>query len=153
MADSKAHNIAYCGLYCKGCPILAGEISDLAGQLEKKLDEAEFARVAKGLAEFSRLIPSCAAFAHYEDFHKLLGVMKSEMRCTKYCKAGGGSGKCQIRKCCKKKELDGCWQCSDFETCEKLTVLEYVHEKRHINNLIILRDKGVASFLKGPKKW
>jgi hypothetical protein len=43
--------IAYCGLYCGDCPIYAGEIADLAKALLGKLDESDFQRIAKGLAE------------------------------------------------------------------------------------------------------
>ena len=150
---TQSHEIAYCGLYCKECPIFGCEMADLAQRLKDKLDGADFARVAKGLSELSRLIPEAASFRHYPAFHEVLGVMASQMRCTKCCKDGGGSDRCQIRICCVEKKLNGCWQCKTFETCQKLMFLDNVHQRRHIRNLAVIRDKGVEAFLKGPKEW
>lgn len=153
MPQDKAHEIAYCGLYCKDCPILGCEIADIAQRLKEKLDGADFARVAKGLSELSQFIPEAAALCQYPAFHKVLGVIASQARCEKCCKDGGGSGRCQIRICCVEKKFDGCWQCGEFETCPKLMFLDHVHQRRHVRNLAIIRDKGVEIFLKGPKEW
>ncbi|MGQ4914327.1 MAG: DUF3795 domain-containing protein, partial [Candidatus Asgardarchaeia archaeon] len=34
---------------------------------------------------------------------------------------------CKIRKCCQKDELEGCWECGEFETCKKLNFLSPNH--------------------------
>ena len=34
------------------------------------------------------------------------------------CKAGSGDEECEIRPCCAERQLDGCWQCTDFP-CDK----------------------------------
>ena len=76
-----------------------------------------------------------------------------KFRCRKGCRNGGGSPFCKIRKCALKKELEGCWICSDFETCKKLNFLEPVHGKAHINNLKNLKNKSKKEFLKGKRLW
>ena len=63
----------------------------------------------------------------------------------------GGTG--PPRKCARKKELEGCWQCAEFETCPKLEFLEANHGDAHLRNLRALKRKGPAAFLKGRHYW
>jgi hypothetical protein len=63
------------------------------------------------------------------------------LRCTKICKDGGGNPECHIRKCCVQKRIDGCWECDDFESCDKL-------KDQYINNIKIIKDKGFEGYLK-----
>jgi len=65
----------------------------------------------------------------------------------------GGSPFCNIRKCCQKKEIDGCWQCSEFEGCKKLDFLKPVHGDTHIKNLKTIKKKGKKEFVKGTTYW
>jgi hypothetical protein len=153
MLENKADDIAYCGLYCVDCPVLGCEIADLAGKLKEKLDRAAFGRVAAGLSQLSSMAPEMGAFRQYPAFYEVLSVLQSEMRCEKRCKSGGGSGSCSIRLCCTGKKIEGCWQCPEFEACDKLAMLRPVHEGRLINNLKIIRDRGVEAFIQGPKEW
>ena len=76
-----------------------------------------------------------------------------KFRCRKGCKNGGGSPFCKIRKCAQKKDLDGCWECADFESCKKLDFLRSVHGDAHIKNLRRIRKKGNEEFVKGKKQW
>ena len=55
--------------------------------------------------------------------------------------------------CAQKKDLEGCWQCVDFEGCKKLDFLVPVHGDAHMKNLRRLKRKGVDGFLKGKKLW
>ena len=76
-----------------------------------------------------------------------------KFRCRKTCKGGGGPPFCKMRKCCQKKGIDGCWQCDEFETCEKLDYLKPVHGDAHIKNLRILHKKGIDAFVGGKTYW
>jgi len=82
----------------------------------------------------------------------VLGAMV-KLRCHKACKGDGGPPFCKMRKCCQKKGIDGCWECADFEKCDKLDFLKSGHGDAHIKNLRKLKKAGVEGFLKGKKHW
>jgi hypothetical protein len=112
--------IGYCGLNCAECFSYKKTVSEAAKSLRREL------RTAK-LKDAWKDIPF---LGEYESFKKSLDGL-AMMRCTKGCRDGGGNPWCKIRKCGQKKELDGCWQCTDFETCTKL-VDRYVKEIKKI---------------------
>lgn len=138
--------IACCGLYCGDCINYKGEVADLARDLRKKLREAKFERVAQGLSKFFK------EFNDYEQCYAVLGAMV-RLRCKRACRGGGGPPACKIRNCCQKKNIQGCWECEEFETCGKLDFLRPVHEDAHIKNLRKIRKQGVESFLTGARYW
>ena len=49
--------------------------------------------------------------------------------------------------------MNGCWECNEFEKCEKLQFLNANHGVAHIKNLRILKKKGIEEFEKGEKYW
>jgi len=102
--------IAYCGLDCAECFAYKLTVSEAAKSLRREM------RTAK-LKETWQYIPF---LSDYEGFKKSLDGL-AKLRCTKQCRGGGGNPWCKIRICCRKKGLDGCWICADFETCGKLT--------------------------------
>lgn len=63
------------------------------------------------------------------------------LRCTKICKDGGGNPECTIRKCCLKKRIDGCWDCDNFESCDKL-------KDQYIHNIKQIKELGLDSYIK-----
>lgn len=138
--------IAFCGLYCKECPLGRSKIADLARDLRKELRQAKFEHIAKSIAKYF------PAFKDYDRCYEVLGSFV-RLRCRKICKEGGGPPFCKIRKCCQKKEIKGCWACREFETCKKLNFLRGGHGDAHIKNLRILNNKGVQKFLAGKKYW
>jgi hypothetical protein len=140
--------IAYCGLYCGDCHGHLGKIPDLARDLRKELRAAQYAKFAALLAEqgWGKI------FEHYDHCYELLGAMM-KFRCKIGCRQGGGPPYCKIRTCCQTKELEGCWQCEEFETCENLEFLRYVHGDAHLRNLRKLKQKGTAAFLTGKHYW
>jgi hypothetical protein len=103
-----------------------GKIADLARDLRKVLRQAKVDRVAE-------VIPF-KEFQHYKECYEVLGALV-RLRCKKVCQGGGGPPFCQVRKCCQQKGIDGCWECDEFETCEKLDFLKPVHGNAHIKNL------------------
>jgi len=136
--------VAYCGLYCGDCFNYKGEIADLARDLRKKLREEEFDRVAKGLSKYFW------EFKNYEVCYEVLGTMV-RLRCKRTCRGGGGSPSCKVRSCCQKKNIQGCWECEDFEACEKLDFLKPIHGEDHLDNLRKLKKQGIDSFVKGKR--
>ena len=138
--------IAYCGLYCGECINHKGEIADLARDLRKKLREAKFDRVSRGLSKYFK------EFNKYQECYEVLGAMV-RLRCKNACRSGGGPPFCKIRKCCQKKRYEGCWECEEFETCKKLEFLEPIHGDAHIKNLRKIKKQGIDKFLEGKKYW
>ena len=140
--------IAPCGLYCGECPAYQGNIADMARDLRKELRKARFDLTAASLSKMSFF----AAYKDYASCYEVLGAMV-RFRCKKACRNYGGNPFCNIRKCCQKKNIDGCWQCDKFETCKKLDFLCENHGSAHIKNLKILKKSGVEGFLQGKKHW
>lgn len=139
--------IAYCGLYCGDCFGYKQKIADLARDLRKELRQSKFTKTAESLSEVSFF----KAYKDYPQCYEVLGAMV-KLRC-KSCRSGGGPPFCKMRKCCQKKEIDGCWQCDDFETCPNLNFLKANHDDVHIKNLRILNKKGVDAFINGKRNW
>ena len=140
--------IAPCGLYCGECPAYEGTIPDMARDLRKELRKVHFDLTAASLSKMSFF----AAYKDYAKAYEVLGTMV-KFRCKKSCRNYGGNPFCDIRKCCQKKNIDGCWLCENFETCKKLNFLCENHGSAHIKNLKILRKSGVDGFLQGKKHW
>jgi hypothetical protein len=140
--------IAYCGLYCGDCAFHQGKIADFARDLRKELRSHRFDKTAEALSEVSFF----AVFKDYPQCYDVLGAMV-KLRCKNTCRGGGGPPFCKMRKCCQKKGIDGCWECAEFETCDKLDFLKSGHGDAHLKNLKKLRKEGVDGFLKGKKLW
>jgi hypothetical protein len=140
--------IAYCGLYCGDCFGYTGRRADLVRDLREKLRKTMFERTAELISLFSFF----DLFKNYKHCYEVLRTIVS-LHCTKACKGGSGPPSCKIRECCRKKGIEGCWQCDAFETCEKLDFLKPFHGDAHLKNLRILKKQGVEKFLAGKKYW
>lgn len=140
--------IGYCGLYCRDCHGFNGKIPDLARDLRKELRKTRYDK----FAEFISKEPFGRPLKYYKECYDALGMMV-KFRCKKGCKNGGGPPYCKIRNCCQKKELEGCWECELFETCDKLDFLQPVHGMAHIKNLKIIKRKGAKAFTEGKTYW
>jgi len=149
MDDKKDENlIAYCGLYCDDCHGYNGRIPDLARDLRKELRESKYDKFAGFISTYS----FGKDFKNYDDCYKVLGAMV-KFRCKRGCRSGEGSPFCKMRKCCQKKELEGCWVCDEFENCEKLYFLNPVHGDAHIQNLRMIKKHGIKGFIDGKRLW
>jgi len=140
--------IAYCGLYCGDCHGFSGKIPDLARDLRKELRSSRYDKFAEFISTYS----FGKDFKNYEECYKVLGAMV-KFRCKRGCRNGGGSPFCQIRKCCQKKDIEGCWLCETFESCEKLEFLVPVHGDAHVKNLRAIKRKGKEEFVKVKRLW
>jgi hypothetical protein len=148
MGEENEHLITYCGLYCGDCFGRKGTIPDLARDLRKELRDAHFDKTAESLAD----VPFFKEYKHYKECYDVLGAMV-RFRCHKVCKDGGGPPFCKIRKCCQKKGIDGCWECVEFEACEKLDFIAESHGDAPLNNLRNLKKKGPKEFVCGKRQW
>jgi len=140
--------IAYCGLYCGDCFSYKGKVADLARDLRKELRQAKFDKTAEFLSSLSFF----EALKNYRQCYEVLGALV-KFRCKKACKGGGGPPFCKMRKCCQQKGIEGCWQCDEFETCEKLDFLKPNHGDAHLKNLRQIKKAGVDNFLEGKRYW
>ncbi len=146
--SEKRDLIAYCGLYCGDCFRYQGRIADLARDLRKELRKARFDKIAEFMSSYSFF----EIFKDYQECYELLGALV-KLRCNKVCQDGGGPHFCKMRKCCQKKDIEGCWQCEEFEICEKLDFLNPAHGDAHLKNLRKIKRTGVGNFLEGKKYW
>ena len=140
--------VGYCGLYCGECFSYLGKVADLARDLRKELRQCKFDRTATALVN----IPYFANLKDYQQCYQVLGTMV-KFRCKNGCRGGGGSPACKMRTCCQKKGIEGCWECQEYETCEKLDFLKANHDDAHVKNLRIIDKKGMEQFLQGKKYW
>ena len=140
--------VAYCGLYCGDCFAHKGKIADLARDLRKELRQSRFDKTAESLSNFSFF----RVFKNYSQCYGVLGALV-KFRCKNACRGGGGPPFCKMRKCCQKKGIEGCWECDEFEKCEKLEFPESNHGDAHMKNLRKIRKKGIDNFLKGKRYW
>lgn len=148
MSKKDKNLIAYCGLYCRDCIGYRQKAADLARDLRKELRETKFDKTAEYLAT----MPFFAAYKNYSKCYEVLGALV-KMRCKNACRGGGGPPFCKIRKCCQKKGFEGCWECDEFETCEKLDFLKPNHGDAHIRNLRKIKKCGIEVFLDGKRYW
>jgi len=107
--------VAYCGLYCPKCYKM--KVSEAALNLKKELENKHVCGKIKCLSESFIL-----------ELDSLIAL-----HCNKFCKDGGGSQDCKIRICCINKGYNGCWQCNDFESCDKLST-QFIENIKLINN-------------------
>lgn len=126
--------IGYCGLNCAQCFGYQMTVSEAAKNLRKEL------RTAK-LKTFWKEIPM---LGEYEPFKKSLDGL-AMLRCPRACRGGGGNPWCQIRKCCQKKQLYGCWECLDFEACNKLN-------PAYLKNIRKIKRVGINDFITRKSK-
>lgn len=141
-------NVAYCGLYCAECPNHTGIIANLARDLRKELRTYRFDKTAELLSKY----PFFKQYEKYGDCYEVLGAMV-KMRCGKTCRNGSGNPSCKIRLCCKKKKFEGCWECTEFKSCNKLDFLKTNHGCAHVKNIEIMSKKGIDEFINGNKHW
>ncbi len=66
---------------------------------------------------------------------------------------GGHTHSCDALKCIKSKGNDGCWQCGEYQNCDKLVLLKrnygYVIEE----NLTTIKEKGMEAVKSRGNKY
>lgn len=157
-----------CGLTCCDCLFYKTEIYDAANQLKDLLEKhnlvkflticsrpeslevlGEHLGVENGQVENS-FSSSFETFKHLPEFMTVLDGLinlqcKSTCKEVGGCSIGGNKHECKALQCIRAKGYEGCWQCDEFETCDKLSMLKrnygYVIEE----NLKIIKEKGASA--------
>ena len=147
---SEKEKIAFCGLYCGECVIKDQKIGALSQRLLRVIETPEFQKLSVGLPHISKEL--WGKLIHVQNAKHVLTAM-CNLDCDRSCKEGGGSSLCEIRICCKKKDLNGCWECVEMESCKILASIFPVHKGSNVKNMKVIREKGIDAFLSGEKQW
>jgi hypothetical protein len=133
------NRLAPCGLHCGKCyAFVDGDISNNSKKLKEQL--GNFDIYAK---RFVDLIDE-PVFKKYPDFKEMLSYFTS-VEC-------GGCRKekckifkdCKVRECYENKDVDFCFQCSDFP-CDKTGFDEHLH-KRSVDINMRMKEFGVEKY-------
>jgi hypothetical protein len=138
---------AYCGLYCGDCIRYKCRASELADELLNEIDKNNFTEYAKIKRTHKK---------EFENFKSFISLLKaiSEIKCEIPCGLGGDGcgGKCEIIACVSTKGLEGCWECSDFERCDKFEFLKPFHGNAPLKNLRKIKELGIENWAKTREK-
>ena len=110
----KPEAVSFCGTYlCSQCAYHRGTIVQQAQKLYALSQDYKSLKLIAALTK---------AF-DYDEFVKGLEWLASQIEPCKGCRMGGGWSwwpDCPVRICCSEKQVDFCYQCSEFP-CTKLT--------------------------------
>lgn len=140
--------VTYCGLYCGDCPAYQGKIASLAQGFLGELKRANF----KNFVAYLESKGAENAYRNYDQFSEVLGAI-AQIQCYNLCRSKSGSARCKIRRCSIEMGFDGCWQCNNFENCDKMEFLKTVHVDAHIKNMRIIRKYGLQALIDGKRFW
>lgn len=110
------------------------------------LERYKFERTAKGL--FSEKLKD------YEKFCAMLRFM-TDLKCPTICRERDDSStSCEIRRCCRDKGFYACYECNDFDICEKLKTLESLHGDSCVKTLKTIKEMGLQAWITmGKRLW
>jgi len=91
---------------------------------------------------------------HYNECIQVLDTI-AKLGCDTPCKAGGEGclQPCEVKSCVKSKNLDGCWECDMFETCDRFEFLSPVHSDAPRGNLRKIKKHGLEGWAKYREKF
>lgn len=154
-----------CGLTCCDCMFYKKDIYETAAKLkqllvdskldvfltlcsnEKTIDAMRAHLESDNATAHSKLSDRLGLFKDMPAFMKVLDGI-SNIQCKTTCREAGGcstggeTAKCKALKCLESKKYDGCWQCGEFEDCEKLQFLRMSYGHVINENLNIIKEKG-----------
>lgn len=132
---------AYCGLYCGDCIRYKAKLSDLAREMCEELKRAHFAEYATAKSAFF------SEFKHYRESVLLLKRI-GDLKCDTPCSLGGDgcAEPCEIKKCVHSKRIEGCWECAEFEQCDRFEFLKPFHGDGPKKNLRKIREHGLEGW-------
>jgi len=141
----KENLVAYCGLYCGDCAGYTKDLAKAAKQLKTQIDKYKFNLTVEAM--FSEQLK------HYDEFKKNLDFM-TQLACPIIC-TQREDARCEIWHCCRDKNYAGCYECKDFETCEKIpNALGEHFFDACIVNLKQIKEMGVRDWIdKGKRYW
>ena len=130
---NKTVKISYCGVCCSHCGMQT-LIPKMAQELKRFIHAYRY-------GEWIGYVTQDFAF---ENFMKGLNWFANSS-CSG-CLQGGGMPTCEIRNCCKEKDLKNCYFCENFLKCNRL---EYQRQTYGINeNYARIKEIGYENWLK-----
>lgn len=163
-----------CGLTCCDCLFYKSEIYETAYKLKELIKEHELDkfltilsknwRAMEDLLELSEdqlsegIGKQFEVFKQIQEFMNVLdGIVKLQCKTTCRemggCSFGGNTHECKALKCIKSKKYDGCWQCSEFENCDKLKFLKNGYGYVIEDNLKTIKEKGFEAVKSRGNKY
>jgi len=139
--------LAYCGFYCGDCLGYTGVVADAAQGLMDILEAYKFERTAECV------FPD--QLKEYDKFCEMLGFM-TELRCSGICRQEEGTrpSSCEVKSCCIDQGFYACYECDDFETCDKLRLLHKgLHTDARVKNMRAIREMGLEAWIAPGKRY
>jgi hypothetical protein len=140
----KKELLAYCGICCGDCLGYTGVIADAAEDFKAVLEKYKFEKSAKAI------LPD-----QIKDYDKIFDkiVFMTSLRCPMVCRERKNDNvDCEIRKCCESKGFFACYECDDFEICEKLkSMMEGLHYEAIMRNLKEIKAMGLEEWISKGK--
>ena len=157
MIKQQIELIGYCGLYCADCIRYRSKAADLASALLNEMKGKELDKYAELKSGATKQFNAVKQFEHFRECCEVLEAIVN-LQCNTPCRLGDGCStfSCDILKCCRAKEFEGCWQCREFEMCGKFEPLESIHGDSPKENLRKIKKLGLdkwASSRCKPYKW
>lgn len=141
--------IAFCGYYCGDCIKYKSEISKLADRLSIKINITEFPSYIKAKSECTdKHIEQTCTYRDFQTFRSVLDFIKTQ-QCNSPCRAGGDgcADACPVKDCVADKELQGCWECLEIETCHKTDFLTSFWGDILKKNIKLIKKHGLNNWL------
>lgn len=118
----------------------------MCSDLLEELENSHFSKLAKVIATKND------QFKQYDHMLSLLNTIM-ELKCDVPCRRGGGRGEsCEVIICNSSKNIEGCWDCDEFEQCSKLFFLKPFCQDAPIKNLRTIKELGVDNWAKHREK-
>lgn len=153
MSDSKQYSskdlTAYCGYYCGDCYRFQNKIMTLAGQLAHEIENSEFDKYVRMKHKITAgNIHDISSYDHFKTFLSVIEKI-TRQECKSPCRAGsdGCEGACPVKICVKGREIEGCWECDEAESCVKADFLKPIWGKALSQNIKQIKKHGIDSWV------
>ena len=153
MSNSAMELTAYCGLYCGDCIRYRSRAAGLSRALLDELRDTQFDEYAEYKSSSAKQFDPVPQFEHYKECREVLQAIV-DIQCNSPCRVGGGctAFSCNVLDCCLNKKLAGCWECDEFESCEKFEPLKAAHGESPRRNLRKIKELGLDNWAEHRSK-
>ncbi len=165
-----------CGLTCCDCLFYKIEIYDVAKKLRNLIKDNRFDMFLLGMSNmgtnevfrkhldlnndeyWDRIGKNLNTYKKIPDFMEVLDSIV-ELQCKSTCHESGGCSmvgntkKCSALNCIKVKNIDGCWECEEYNNCEHLEFLRRGYGHVINENLSIIKEKGFDAVKSSGDKY
>jgi len=89
----------------------------------------------------------------YGRFYEIVGFMTG-LKCPMTCREREDNNvACEVRKCCIDNNFYACYECDDFESCDKLkSLMDGLHYDSSLKNLKAIKAMGLEVWLTRGKR-